>query len=183
MKCKVRSCQNKKYGLGYCIKHYKRFRRNGDPLITLRERHGMSESREYSSWHMMKERCLNKNSKQYHNYGGRGIKIFKPWIDSFSTFFNDMGKRPKNTSLDRIDNNGNYEPNNCRWATSEQQNNNQRLRSDNTSGYAGVSWYKPSKKWKAQITIDGVVKNLGHFEDKEEAREVYLKAKEKKQVW
>jgi len=79
-------------------------------------------STEYLAWVSMKTRCLNKKTAQYKNYGGRGIKICKQWRNSFENFLADMGRKPTpKLSLDRIDNNGNYEPTNCRWATQSQQ--------------------------------------------------------------
>lgn len=89
-------------------------------------KHGLRYSPEYVAWNDMKQRCLNKKKKNYKDYGGRGIKICKQWL-SFDCFYRDMGARPSpNHSLDRINNNGNYDPNNCRWATKKEQNRNTR---------------------------------------------------------
>lgn len=89
----------------------------------------MFKSREYSSWQHMKARCYQKNHKRFKSYGGRGIKVCDEWKDSFESFLNDMGKMPENcNSIERIDVNGNYCKDNCKWDTDE----NQRLNKSNT---------------------------------------------------
>lgn len=89
--------------------------------------HGMSGTAEFRIWTGMLTRCYNKNAKHYERYGGRGIGVCDEWRDSFKQFFADMGPRPSAShSIDRKDNDGNYEPGNCRWATPEEQASNKR---------------------------------------------------------
>ena len=102
-----------------------------ETTIKQKTTHGLRHHYLYDTWRDMKKRCYNKNNRHYHNYGGRGIRVYEPWINDFQKFYDwimeNLGERPEGCSLDRWpNNNGNYEPGNLRWATSTEQNNNKR---------------------------------------------------------
>ena len=126
--CSVEGCENKHCALGYCEKHYLRVKAHGTTdSFKGHEFHNSSNTKDYWIWAAMKGRCNNENDKGYKNYGGRGVFVCQRWQESFSAFVEDMGPRPFNgAQLDRINNDGNYEPNNCRWTSRTVNNQNRR---------------------------------------------------------
>lgn len=108
--------------------------------------HGMRQTDEYRTWTHIKSRCFNAKVPEYKHYGGRGITMCSKWTESFEDFLADMGERPsKKHSIDRINNNGNYEPGNCRWATHKTQANNTRS--------------------NRKVTVNGTTKNMTQWAD------------------
>ena len=141
---------------------------------------------EYKAWDHMKQRCYNPNYVKSKNYLGRGITVCERWRNSFKNFYEDMGKRPDGMSLDRIDNNGNYEPGNCRWIDIYTQNNN--MRSNNGSSlvkrtfvYVGV-YMNPSGNYSTSISLHSSYKYIGTYETLEEAISAKLFAESLKAI-
>ena len=138
--------------------------------------HGMRHTPTYKTWCSMKERCLNSNSKSYEEYGSKGISIYEPWKESFEEFLKDMGVRPEGTSLDRIDPEKDYTPDNCQWADASNQAFNKTLKITNTSGKTGVSYNAERDRWVAGITCNYEHIYLGSFKDKKSAIDARLAA-------
>lgn len=138
-------------------------------------RDNITEHRFYVTWGSMKARCYNKKHSDYGNYGARGVTVQESWINDprkFCQYLDTLAHAGEpGYTLDRIDNDKGYEEENLRFATRSEQNLNQRVRKDNTSGVKGVSWCNQTGKWTAQYKR----KNLGYFTEKSDAIQVRLK--------
>lgn len=173
--CSVEGCDKPVKGLGYCNRHYALFKRNGTPEPTeIHDGFRIKHLAEYNIWCSMKGRCLCPTHKAYTHYGGRGIKIDDRWLGpmGFHHFFEDMGPRPEGNidegraeySLDRIDVDGNYCKENCRWTTWDVQNSNKRI----NNSTPGIHQIKKTGHWCARYRAFG--KNYQKvFETREEA--------------
>ena len=130
----------------------------------------------YKTLDNMKSRCYNLNHPNYIDYGGRGITICDRWKErgGFSNFLEDMGERPEGYSLERIDNELGYFPENCKWADKTQQANNNR-KVKHAKGF-----YKRGNHYIARINIAGKVLYLGYYDTKEEAHNKYVEVRDKK---
>ena len=126
--------------------------------------HGLKSTRLYNIWSKLKGRVLNPKNKSYKDYGGRGVSICDEWLDvqNFYDWAMSNGYSDE-LSIDRIDNDGKYEPSNCRWATQTIQNRNRRISKNNTSGYKGVSYNKRRGDYRAQIMVNLKSIHLGYF--------------------
>ena len=139
--------------------------KGGKPL------HGLGTNRFYDTWRNMKNRCTNPSDIGYKNYGGRGITVCEEWLDvaNFVAWAEATHPNVKGVSLDRIDNDKGYSPENCGWSTITAQIINRRLMGNNTSGQNGIRFYLPTNKWVARITVNKVLKHIGYYETLEEA--------------
>src|SRR3954471_21516055 len=130
--------------------------------------HGLSYHPLYGLWKSIKRRCLHPNSRSYPHYGGRGISIHPAWVHDAKAFITwieeNLGPRPDGMSLDRVDNDGNYEPGNLRWATSAEQQRNRRTFS--STGFKGVA--PNGEGWMAQIHLSKKLYYLGTYTTPEE---------------
>lgn len=141
-----------------------------------KHKHNLRNTKIYNVWDAMKQRCNNKNHKSFKNYGGRDISVCSEWQDNFMSFYNwsVLNGYQEGLTLDRIDNNGNYEPDNCRWTTqSIQMCNTRDICPTNTSGFRGVCWNKRENKWMAYIDVNKKRIHLGYHQTALEGAKAY----------
>lgn len=129
--------------------------------------HGLHNHPLYPTWNGIKQRCYNPKDKGYTNYGGRGITMQGSWKEDPHPFFDYVKSLPHygedGRSIDRLENNGNYEEGNLGWSTKREQATNQRLAKNNKTGYKGVSFYKPTGKYRATYHLNGKRKTKADF--------------------
>ncbi len=138
-------------------------------------KHGESKTRLYIAWINMKQRCNNPHAKNYKHWGGKGISVCSDWLDFIP--FRDWALAngyKDHLTIDRKNNNGNYNPKNCRWVTAKTQSRNtKKIRSNNTSGYRGVFFKKKHKIWHVVICVNYKRIHLGYFKCRRAAAYAY----------
>ena len=139
--------------------------------VNFSKKHGLSSNRFYSTWKGMLQRCTNLEHRSYKNYGARGITVCEEWLDvrNFVAWAEATYPNIEDATLDRIDNDKGYSPENCTWSDKTTQAINQRIMKNNKSGYVGVTWHIRYKKWGANIGVNNKLINIGTFKTLEEA--------------
>ena len=176
-KCYCTRCGNKKSMIGTEVKNGYSKSCGCLNKVSHSKKHGMTGTLIYNKWKGMKQRCYNSNYDFYSAYGGRGIKVCDEWKDDFMQFYKDMGDVPfEGAELDRINNDDDYKPSNCRWVSHEENANNRR-KYHNKTGYTGVTYKPHLNKYQAQLYKNKKFIYLGVYETAEEAHLAYKKAK------
>lgn len=147
--------------------------------VNFSKKHGLGSNKFYQTWYGMLQRCTNLKSKDYKHYGARGITVCEEWLDvaTFISWAEATHSNIEGYTLDRIDNDKGYSPENCRWVDKTTQALNQRKMKNNKSGYVGVIWHIRNKKWCANIRINKILKQIGSFltiEEAVQARDNYI---------
>ncbi len=175
------SKQKTTYGLFQCQYCEKEFETNiqsvkcGDTkscgCVNLRITHGLRTNKFYQTWNGMVQRCTNPKNSSYKDYGARGITVCEEWLDvsNFVAWAEATYPNIEDATLDRIDNDKGYSPENCTWSDKTTQRINQRIRKDNKSGVVGVRYYDRDGVWTAYISINNAHKHIGSFKTLEEA--------------
>ena len=165
------------YRCGYCGKEFsaimQHIKGGQQSCGCIRSSHRLTKHPLYETWNQMRQRCYNQKHKYYLYYGGRGISICEEWLDvkNFIKWVEATHPNIEGYTLDRIDSEGNYEPENCRWADNFIQAVNKRMTKNNTSGFVGVSLEKNKLKWKASIRFKHKIIYIGTFKTIQEAVE------------
>ena len=149
----------------------------GKPLLYRRTR----KNKLYNQWSGMIYRCTHESASHYERYGERGVSVCQEWIDSFESFadWSIANGYSENLEIDRIDNNGNYSPENCRWVSHMENSRNRNTRKTSKSGVAGVMFREDIQKWRVSIGVNYKRINIGNFDSFEDAVDARKKAEQK----
>lgn len=170
--CKFKGCDSNHKAKGYCQKHYRRLQRHGD-VNHVEAEVGFNNKQHplYTTWCGMKERCNREAHGAYKYYGGRGIRVCEKWSKSFQAFISDMGDKPTPAhTLDRVDNDGDYSPDNCQWVTMAEQISKQGLRCTNKTGVKGINPHSGGYRIRSKgvyvghtTTLEKAIKMLNEY--------------------
>lgn len=177
-----KSSRKYRYGLyecQYCNKEFEAQSNNikhglkscGCQRKGINKTHGLRSNKFYQTWYGMLQRCTNTMRQDYKDYGARGITVCEEWLNvsNFVAWCDLTYPNIEDATLDRIDNDKGYSPENCTWSDKTTQALNKRIGKNNKSGYVGVIWHIRDKKWIVNIRINKILKQIGSFKTKEEA--------------